>query len=504
MPVHPGAASADDFGTETDATRAMAEALREAPMHVLAVGPATNLGTVLSLHPELAYRVLSAVMVAGRRPGQLFQFADDQPAPFRDANFEKDIPGMRAILDSGVKLVLAPWEVTKTTWLRPDGLSALRRSGGAGAFIEATSRYWVQGWKAKLGTDGFTPFDTLAAGWFTDPDLFTGMPVRIEIVEGPDDGARPVEPRVAGDPKGFLQVRELSETEANGFYLANVDDAFTPQLLRDLAGRPGEPGPPSDVIWHAGPGEQTVDHGDWDAVASRFVSPAGRFDYAGLAADDAMLDHLDAYLSRLAGLDTAALTRDAHLATAINAYNAWTVRLILDHFDGGQPPASIKDIPEAERWSAVRWTFGGQEMSLDMLEHLLIRPWFDEPRIHFALVCAAVSCPPLRAEAYTAERLEEQLEEQMILTHRPGPWVQMSESGDEVRLSSLYKWYGVDFVPTLDQPVPDAQAKQLLPAIAPYVSAVEEKLDHGSGPAVAWIPYSWAINTPEAATATTP
>ena len=106
VPVHPGAASAEDFGTETDATRAMAEALREAPMHVLAVGPATNLGTVLALHPELADRVLSAVMVAGRRPGQLFQFADDQPAPFRDANFEKDIPGMRAILDSGVNLVL--------------------------------------------------------------------------------------------------------------------------------------------------------------------------------------------------------------------------------------------------------------------------------------------------------------------------------------------------------------------------------------------------------------
>ena len=259
------------------------------------------------------------------------------------------------------------------------------------------------------------------------------------------------------------------------------------------------------MIWHAGDGRPDVDHAAWDAVASRFVSPAGRFDYTGLAADDRRPRPARRVHRRgRRGLDTAALTRDAHLATAINAYNAWTIRLILDHFEDGQPPASIKDIPEAERWSAVRWTLGGQEMSLDMLEHLLIRPWFDEPRIHFALVCAAVSCPPLRAEAYTAERLEEQLEEQMILTHRPGPWVQMSESGDEVRLSSLYKWYGVDFVPTLDQPVPDAQAKQLLPAIAPYVSAVEEKLDHGSGPAVAWIPYSWAINTPEAATATTP
>ncbi len=486
---------------ETDATRAMAAALREKPMHVIAVGPATNLGTVLALHPELAGNVISAVMVAGRRPGQLFQFADDQPAPFRDANFEKDIPGMRAILDSGVKLVLAPWEVTKTTWLRPDGLAQLRRSGGAGAWVEATSRYWLLGWKAKLGTDGFTPFDTLAAGWFTDPQLYTGMPVEIEIVEGPDDGARPVEPRVAGDPKDFLEVREVPEAEANGFYLASVDDAFTDRLLEDLAGRSGEAGPPADVIWHPTHGTEDFDQSAWDAVARRFVTPSGRFDYAGLAADPDGHAQLDAYLSQLAGAGVENLTREAHLATAINAYNAWTIRLILDHFEDGQPPASIKDIPEDERWSAVRWTFGGQEMSLDMLEHLLIRPWFDEPRIHFALVCAAVSCPPLLAEAYTADLLESQLQSQMTRTHGELPWVGFAEGDTAVDLTPLYKWYGQDFVSTLNQPVEPFEEDALLPAVAEWNPALADALEANDPPRIAWQPYSWVLNTPDATAA---
>ena len=496
--VHPGAASADDFGKETDATRALAAALREEPMHVLAVGPATNLGTVLSLHPELADRVLSAVMVAGRRPGQLFRFSEDQPAPFRDANFEKDVPAMQAVLDSGVNLVLAPWEVTRTTWLDPEGLSALRRSGGAGAWIEATTRYWLLGWKANLNTDGFTPFDTLAAGWFTDPDLYSGMPVKVEIVEGPDDGARPVEPREAGDPKDFLEAREAAEDEANAFYLASVDDAFQERLVADLSGHDGEAGPPADVIWHPGPGTKTFDHADWDAVASRFVDAEGRFDYAGLAADPDAVASLDAYIEALAAADTQSLTRDAHLATAINAYNAWTVRLILDHFENGKPPHSIMYIPVEERWQAVRWIFGGEEMSLDTLEHLLIRPWFDEPRIHFALVCAAVSCPPLRAEAYTADRLEAQLKEQMQRTHRDGPWVRMAGSGGPLELTSLYRWYGQDFVPALDQPVAEDQEAELLPVVAERAAALAAALERGETPEIEWLPYSWVLNTPGA------
>src|SRR5690606_18585297 len=109
------------------------------------------------------------------------------------------------------------------------------------------------------------------------------------------------------------------------------------------------------------------------------VDAQGMVDYAGLAADTAALD---GYIASLADVDLDVLSRDERLALLINAYNAFTLRLILDHY----PVASIKDIPEAERWKAERWDLGGKTVSLDTIEHVMIRPVFNEPRIHWALV----------------------------------------------------------------------------------------------------------------------
>jgi hypothetical protein len=94
--------------------------------------------------------------------------------------------------------------------------------------------------------------------------------------------------------------------------------------------------------------------------------------------------------------------RNEKLALLINAYNAFTLKLIVERL----PVQSILDIPAAERWDAVRWKVGGQVWSLKQIEHEQIRPKFTEPRVHFALVCAAVGCPPLRNEAYDASRLD--------------------------------------------------------------------------------------------------
>ena len=93
----------------------------------------------------------------------------------------------------------------------------------------------------------------------------------------------------------------------------------------------------------------------------------------------------------------ADLGRSEKLALLINAYNACTLRLILDHWNDGQL-ASIKDIPRDNRWEDQRWQIGKRRLSLNQIEHEEIRGRFAEPRIHFALVCAAKGCPPLRAE----------------------------------------------------------------------------------------------------------
>ena len=103
------------------------------------------------------------------------------------------------------------------------------------------------------------------------------------------------------------------------------------------------------------------------------------------------------------------------MAYWINAYNAYTIRLILNHY----PVKSIKDIGSSIQipfvttpWADKFFSIGGEKMSLDNIEHGTLRKKYDDPRIHFALVCAAMSCPRLRNEAYAAARLDAQLDDQ--------------------------------------------------------------------------------------------
>jgi inosine-uridine nucleoside N-ribohydrolase len=183
-----GAASADDLGQETDAVVAMAEALTAEPLTILALGPVTNVGTLLRQHPEVASRIDSIVMVAARRPGLEFRSTETQPDPFPDMNFECDPAAMQVLLDSTVPLVFAPWEVSSHVWMTGEDLDALAKSGAPGEYIARLSRSWLDIWTGQLGAPGFNPFDTLAVGWLTHPELmdhFTG-PTWIAPPESPE------------------------------------------------------------------------------------------------------------------------------------------------------------------------------------------------------------------------------------------------------------------------------------------------------------------------------
>jgi len=107
--VAPGAASPRDLGKKTDAVLTMAAALRERPLTVLAVGPLTNVASLLKRHPELHEKIERIVMVAARRPSQKFISSPTQKLPHRDFNFELDADAMQVVLDSDIPLVFAPW-----------------------------------------------------------------------------------------------------------------------------------------------------------------------------------------------------------------------------------------------------------------------------------------------------------------------------------------------------------------------------------------------------------
>jgi len=170
------------------------------------------------------------------------------------------------------------------------------------------------------------------------------------------------------------------------------------------------------------------------------------------------------------------------LALLINAYNAFTLKLILEH----QPIESIMDIPDAERWDAVRWKVDGHVWSLNQIEHEQIRPKFVEPRVHFALVCAAVGCPPLRNEAYDADRIDQQLEDQTEYVHHHRTWLQFDARRNVAHLTKLYNWYGSDF---------EQNDGSVLQFAARYSPELKQALANGSSPRIEWLPYDWKLNS---------
>jgi hypothetical protein len=222
-----------------------------------------------------------------------------------------------------------------------------------------------------------------------------------------------------------------------------------------------------------------AEHRNFDEFLQRYVGPTGLVDYVGTRRDSTLLQ---SYVASLQSVDLKSLDRDERLATLINAYNAFTIQLIKENY----PLKSIKDIPEEKRWKAVRWNIGGKTYSLDQIENDLIRPKFNEPRIHFALVCAARDCPPLRAEAYTAARLEAQLTDQMARTHANGStWVSFDAASNTLAITPLYDWFKQDFLAT----APSVEAY-----VAQYTPEVKTALDAGAKLTIEYKGYDWSLN----------
>ena len=176
----------------------------------------------------------------------------------------------------------------------------------------------------------------------------------------------------------------------------------------------------------------------YDQLLKLHVDENGWVDYEALKDQKAILD---AYVVSLAKPIDPKADPSQRLAHLINAYNAFTLKLIVDN----GIPDSIMELEGGKPWDVECWKLAGESVSLNQIEHDLIRPVFQEPRIHWALVCAAVSCPPLRNEAYTASDLEDQLKDQegYVLNFEHPRYAQQVDAG--VLITPLFDWYGQDF-----------------------------------------------------------
>lgn len=186
-----------------------------------------------------------------------------------------------------------------------------------------------------------------------------------------------------------------------------------------------------------------VSHKQWDELVNKHVSKSGNVNYKGFIQDK---DHLDAYLNLLSNnppKDT--WTKNETLAYWINAYNAFTVKLIVKHY----PVKSIKDLGGPiyrvnTSWDIKFIKIGTEELDLNNIEHQKIRGQFNEPRIHFAVNCASVSCPKLLNEAYSANQLDAQLTRQTKLFLSDKTKNDLSNP-NQPKLSKLFDWYKGDF-----------------------------------------------------------
>lgn len=211
-----------------------------------------------------------------------------------------------------------------------------------------------------------------------------------------------------------------------------------------------------------------LSHDAWNELLQKYVTATGKVNYSGLKADNAKLQ---SYLDLLAANPVqSSWTRNEKMAYWINAYNAFTIKLIVDHY----PVSSITKIEGGKPWDKKWIKLGDKTYSLNQIENEILRPQFGDSRIHFAVNCAAKSCPPLLNRAWTADNLEQNFEAQAVKFVNNPQFNVIAEK--KIQLSKIFEWYAGDFGD-----------------IVSYLNKYS-KLKINANAKVTYLEYDWALN----------
>jgi hypothetical protein len=226
--------------------------------------------------------------------------------------------------------------------------------------------------------------------------------------------------------------------------------------------------------------------------------------YRGLKENSQRLDAFASVLGRLDRTMYDNWTEKEKVAFWINAYNALTLEAIITHYPIKPsltaslvfPKNSIRQIPGV--WDELTFEVMGRKVTLDEIEHKILRAQFNEPRIHVALVCAAKGCPPLRNEPYTGEQLDEQLDDQTRRFLSNPQKFRFDRTGGRVSLSSIFQWFSEDFVKTYgadERFSGHSQAEgAVLNFINKYVDAADREYLVSATYKIAYLDYDWSLN----------
>ena len=248
------------------------------------------------------------------------------------------------------------------------------------------------------------------------------------------------------------------------------------------------------------PRAANVDHTyqDYAKVLRDYVH-VPRVDYTGLRRGRAALDAVVAAFAEPTANQERAWTRDERLAYWINAYNLFTLRAIVDHypirssFFTVQPRNSIRQIDGV--WTKLTWHAAGRTLTLDDIEHRILRPEFKEPRVHFAVNCASVGCPPLAADPYRPASLDAQLDEaaRRYLASERGLRVE----GNTLRVTRILEWYGEDFIARFAPDAagnPDRIERAIRGVVVRFGPRTAADLARTPATTIRFLDYDWSLN----------
>ena len=239
-------------------------------------------------------------------------------------------------------------------------------------------------------------------------------------------------------------------------------------------------------------------------VLATYVNDKGMVNYKGLKAGRHKLDEFTRALAKLNRKDYEKWADKAKIAFWINAYNGLTLQAIINNYPIKSsffrslrfPENSIRQIPGV--WDALKFTVMNQPITLDGIEHNTLRAKLDEPRIHMALVCAAMGCPPLRNEAYTAEKLDAQLNDQTTRFLGNPKKFRIDRKNRTVYLSPIFKWFGNDFVTKYGTDKKFSGYSDSERAVLNFISRYMEPDDKAylekGGYSIEYLDYDWSLN----------
>lgn len=226
-----------------------------------------------------------------------------------------------------------------------------------------------------------------------------------------------------------------------------------------------------------------VDHSAWDRALRKFVDKNGMVNYRAWHASAGDVQALDQYLRTLSTANpNVQTTRDGKLAFWINAYNAVTVKGILREY----PTTSIRNhtakVVGYNVWKDLQLIVGGRPISLNDIEHKVLRK-MNEPRIHFAIVCASIGCPRLFNQAYVANKVQAQMETNAKDFFSRSQ--NFRHNGNRFEISAILNWFKEDF---------GANQKQRLETIAKWLPTTAQATARGGRATVSYLDYNWQLN----------